>query len=243
MEENIREIREFLESTEEELLKRRVLRGKTLLLQGPSVDLLLGLMREHDITRLETHRGDWWLSENGEFYNPKSDEQLKQGHVDRLKKRGNVFNEQNVAINPHYRKKYGENQDAAGSANGHSEEYTFSLEPDLQRVLRANIEQLEPRLKIIDGGTERTVGVGRIDITAEDGSGSLVVIELKAVTAEHRDVSQLLSYMGSIENPQAKPIRGVLVAPDFHPRTVSAANAVSNISLKAYSIQFTFEDR
>ena len=104
---------------------------------------------------------------------------------------------------------------------------------------------MEPGLRIIDGGTERTVGAGRIDITAEDTAGNLVVIELKAGRAEHESVSQLLSYMGSIENPQGKSIRGILVANDFHPRTVMAAKPIPNISLRAYSysIQFTFEDR
>lgn len=44
-------------------------------------------------------------------------------------------------------------------------ETTFGLERDLQRALRNNIEQLERGLKIIDGGKERKVESGFIDIT------------------------------------------------------------------------------
>jgi hypothetical protein len=61
----------------------------------------------------------------------------------------------------------------AGSAI-QQEEITFGLERDLQIALRRNIDQLEPGLKIVDGGTERTVEAGRIDITAEDEENKLV---------------------------------------------------------------------
>ena len=70
-----------------------------------------------------------------------------------------------------------------------------------------------------------------------------MVIELKAGTADSNAIGQLLRYMGSIENPDGRPIRGILVADDFHGDAVYAANAVPNISLKAYSVQFSFEDR
>jgi RecB family endonuclease NucS len=46
-------------------------------------------------------------------------------------------------------------------------------------ALRANIDQLEPGLTVIDGGNERKVASGFIDITARDRSGATVVIELK----------------------------------------------------------------
>jgi hypothetical protein len=47
-------------------------------------------------------------------------------------------------------------------------EITFGLERDLQSALRANIQQLETGLKIIDSGKERVTEAGRIDITAMD---------------------------------------------------------------------------
>jgi hypothetical protein len=64
-----------------------------------------------------------------------------------------------------------------------AEEITFGLERDLQSALRANIDQLETGLKIIDDGKERTTEAGRIDITAKDAKDNIVVIELKAGTA------------------------------------------------------------
>ena len=56
----------------------------------------------------------------------------------------------------------------------------FSLERDLQDALRENIAQLEAGLQIVDGGREQVVDAGRIDITAMDAAGAIVIIELKA---------------------------------------------------------------
>ncbi len=114
----------------------------------------------------------------------------------------------------------------------------FGSERDLQLALRSDITLLEPRLKIIDGGSEKYIKGGRIDITAEDHNGSLVVIELKADTAHLASVAQLLNYMGtmmeSIENPEGKPVRGILIANNFDDKVVRAARPVPSISLKPY---------
>jgi len=75
-------------------------------------------------------------------------------------------------------------------------ETTFGLERDLQAALRKNIDQLEPGLSITDGGKEKQVASGRVDITAQDKQGSTVVIELKAGTADRETVGQILGYMG-----------------------------------------------
>lgn len=138
---------------------------------------------------------------------------------------------------------YGTGKNSQSNGSSEDSPSSFALERDLQRTLRRNIEQLETGLSIIDGGTERTVEAGRIDITAKDGEGNLVVIELKAGTAGMDSIGQILSYMGSIENPEGKHVRGILVAYDFDRRLVMAAKAVPNVSLKAYSVQFTFQDR
>jgi hypothetical protein len=119
-------------------------------------------------------------------------------------------------------------------------EITFGLERDLQSALRANIEQLESGLKIIDEGKERITDAGRIDITASDASGKIVVIELKAGTATPEVIAQVLAYMGTLAEPDNKAVRGILVAGDFHKRVVLAARAIPNLELKKYSIQFTF---
>jgi endonuclease len=75
-------------------------------------------------------------------------------------------------------------------------EQTFSLERDLQAALRRSIVQLEPGLTVVDGGAERSVPSGRIDILAQDQTGARVVIELKAVRAPRDAVAQTLAYMG-----------------------------------------------
>jgi RecB family endonuclease NucS len=120
-------------------------------------------------------------------------------------------------------------------------ETTFGLERDLQRALRSNIEQLEHGLKIKDGGKEQTVESGRIDIIAEDRSGTIVVIELKAGAADREAVGQILSYMGDLSQTK-KVVRGILVAGDFHSRSISAARAVPNLKLKKYNFKFSFEE-
>lgn len=118
-------------------------------------------------------------------------------------------------------------------------ETTFGLERDLQLALRANIEQLEKGLRVIDGGKEQTVESGRIDITAEDRSGSVVVIELKAGPADREAIAQILSYMGDLGQDN-KSVRGILVAGDFPPRSIAAARAVPNLQLRKYTFKFSF---
>jgi RecB family endonuclease NucS len=121
-------------------------------------------------------------------------------------------------------------------------ETTFGLERDLQIALRSNIEQLEQGLNIIDEGKELTTEAGRIDITAEDRQGAIVVIELKAGTANPDCIAQTLSYMGAIREKEQRPIRGILVAGDFPSRTVFAARAVPNLKLMKYTFKFSFEE-
>lgn len=245
-----RDVREFLnEIGREELVARGVLKrvqrphGETHELQSQTIGPLLDLMRERGVTRLVAPNRNWFLRVDGEFSNPRG-EDVRTGNVNQLQRKGNAVHVQNPYINPFY-KSNGPvvSGDPPGPELLQDSSSSFSLERDLQSALRGNIEQLEPGLKITDGGTEQTVGAGRIDITTEDDGGNIVVIELKAGTAGMDSIGQILSYMGSIESPEGKDVRGILVAYDFDERLVMAAKAVPNISLKAYSVQFTFEDR
>lgn len=122
-----------------------------------------------------------------------------------------------------------------------AEAVTFGLEYDLQAALRTNIEQLEQGLKIIDGGKERTTEAGRIDITAVDLKDNIVVIELKAGMAQPESIAQILAYMGSVSETDQKPVRGILVAGDFHKKVILAARNVTSLELKKYSFLFNFE--
>jgi hypothetical protein len=228
---------EFLLQFSVETLKDRgILRGISNQLKGTSIDPLITLMREQLVDRLEYPSRNWFLDVEGNFRNPASQE-LEGGRVTDLSNPGCVFSYTNTTMNPYF--------DGSGVDVGSAiqqEEITFGLERDLQIALRRNIDQLEPGLKIVDGGTERTVEAGRIDITAEDGDNKLVVIELKAVVAAPESVAQILAYMASVEEDQ-RLVRGILVAPDFHPRVVLAAKAIPNLQLKKYSFTFSFRDR
>ena len=232
----VENIQDFLRRfTEEELASRGILRGLTRQLQLTSIDPLIALMKELGVQKLECQDCNWYLDVDRMFNNPHTGDP-----------RG-VFWYQNVHLNPYYR---GYRAPSFAEADGEMESLvteertiTFGLERDLQEALRDNIEQLEPGLKIIDGGTERTVAAGRIDITAEDKEGNLVVIELKAGTAPPDSLTQLLAYMGALRQEEPKPIRGMLVARDFHQRVVWAAQAVPGVQLKEYSFRFIFKDR
>ena len=114
------------------------------------------------------------------------------------------------------------------------------MEKDLESALRVHIDQLEPGLAIIDGGTQRNVASGRIDILARDKAGQTVVIELKAVRAPRDAVAQVLAYMGDIQAESGGDVRGILVAPDFDPRATSAARMVPGLRLIRYRFTFAF---
>jgi RecB family endonuclease NucS len=129
----------------------------------------------------------------------------------------------------------GDNDDAVDAL-----ETTFGLEDDLQKALRKNIEQLEPGLRIVDGDKERIVESGRIDILAEDSSGTTVIIELKAGVADRDAVGQIAGYMGDFIS-KGEAVRGILVAGDFPARAISAAKAIPNLQLRKYGFQFSFE--
>ena len=102
---------------------------------------------------------------------------------------------------------------------------------------------MESGLEVADGGKERTVEAGKIDITAKDGEEKLVVIELKAGIAKPDSIAQTLAYMASLACEEQSPVRGILVAAGFHPRVILAAQAVPNLQLKEYSFTFSFQDR
>jgi endonuclease len=119
----------------------------------------------------------------------------------------------------------------------------IGLERDMQAALRVEIDQLEPGLTISDGGAERSVDSGFIDITARDASGSTVVIELKAGPAGQRAVAQILSYMGDVAaEDESGRVRGILVASTFDAKARSAARVVPSLILRRYSVRFAFSD-
>jgi len=113
-------------------------------------------------------------------------------------------------------------------------ETTFGLERDLQKALRNNIEQLERGLKIIDGGKERKVESGFIDITAKDKNGNTVVIELKAGSADRETIGQIAGYMGDVQATD-KSVSGAM----FLHRNTNGRIVSSSASLEQKSSSFT----
>lgn len=119
---------------------------------------------------------------------------------------------------------------------------TFELEAHLQAALRTEIVQLEPGLAIVDGGVERSVASGEIDILARDEAGALVVIELKRDLARRDTIGQILGYMGDLmmEEP-GQPVRGIIVAGGFDRSCRGAVRAMPSLTLKRYRFDFAFE--
>ena len=119
----------------------------------------------------------------------------------------------------------------------------FEIERHLQDSLRLEIGQLEAGLVVADGGSERGVESGLIDITAVDAHGQLVVVELKRGRGGREAIGQILGYMGDVakEEPD-RQVRGMLVAADFDQSCKSAAAFVPQLTLVRYRFQFSFEE-
>ncbi len=118
----------------------------------------------------------------------------------------------------------------------------FEVERHLQAEIRREISQLESGLTIIDGGSERGVESGFIDILARDKSGALVVIELKAGQAKREALGQIAGYMGDMmEEESGTSVRGILVAADFDKSCRSGVRAFPSLKLMRYRFDFAFE--
>lgn len=127
-------------------------------------------------------------------------------------------------------------------ASTDAEALTFGLEADLEDALRDGLDQLEPGLVLHDGGRQRKVASGFIDILAKASDGTLVVIELKAGQTRPDAVAQILGYMGDIADEDQEPVRGYLIGADHHDRVRAAARAVPTLALRRYSYRFNFEE-
>ncbi len=126
---------------------------------------------------------------------------------------------------------------------------SVSLERDLERHVLANLEQLEPGLRLyadehVSGQQLDTGEVGRLDILAVDKDDRLVVIELKAGIADDTVCGQLLRYLGWVSSNLAggRETRGLIVANGFTNSLEYAAGAMNSVSLKRYETLFEFSD-
>jgi RecB family endonuclease NucS len=112
----------------------------------------------------------------------------------------------------------------------------FSYEKELKSALRRQLGRVEPGLVEADGGRERAVATGKIDITARDKNGHFVVIELKAGPCPIGALEQVLAYSNDLEEETGTPCRAVLVASQFSDRLRAAASRARDVSLVTYEL-------
>lgn len=118
----------------------------------------------------------------------------------------------------------------------------FQLEKEMQAAVRRQIEAIESGLQIVDGGGERSVASGRIDILAKDKDGVTVIIELKAGECPKGAVEQVLAYGNDMRlEEEARTVRMLLIAKSFPDRIVGAANMAPNLELITYDYSLTFK--
>ena len=139
---------------------------------------------------------------------------------------------------------YDENGDETSEKIITAQETSLSIERDLQTFLCNDLEQIEPGLKLFQNGKEFNTDIGRIDILAIDRDANLLVIELKAGKAKDNALGQLLGYMSfiSCNIAKGKRVRGYIIANNFDNRLKYAVKSLDNVKLKAYKVNFSFED-
>lgn len=121
----IENIRVFLQKfSTSELKQRGILQEKERnLLRHDSIKPLIGLMKEHNIDRLEYPDKNWFFDINGNFKNSSSPTD-KEGNIKNLDNPGNIFQGMNPTINPHYKNK---------TVGRHSQKEDFETAPP-QRI-------------------------------------------------------------------------------------------------------------
>lgn len=243
-----KDAREFLSGFDmQELMNKTILNGQKNLLNNRSVYPLLQLMKEMNVDRLNfnSSKVKWSLKLNGDFFNNNSSEK-KNGNIKDLNNKGALFTGTNTTMNPYYKKpenyNYSPNDKNTEFVEAKEDNFGFNLERDLQTALRRNINDLEEGLAIIDDGKEKSVQSGRIDITAKDKNGNIVVIELKTGEAPDDSITQILSYMGSLSEHTEENIRGILVAYDFPSKVKYSSKVLPNLKLVKYKFNFKFEE-
>jgi RecB family endonuclease NucS len=112
----------------------------------------------------------------------------------------------------------------------------FHYETELKFAIRRQLGLVELGLVEADGGHEREVATGRIDITARDTNGHFVVIELKAGPCPNGALEQVLAYSNDLETETGTPCRSVLVASQFSDRLRAAAMRARDVSLVTYEV-------
>lgn len=117
----------------------------------------------------------------------------------------------------------------------------FRLEREMQSAVRKQLTNLEEGLVEADGGFERRVSTGSIDIVARDTQGRLVVIELKAGQCPAGAMEQVLGYAEALQDAEPnETVRAILIASEFSDRIRSAARRTTDLKLLRYEFNLRF---
>lgn len=118
-------------------------------------------------------------------------------------------------------------------------EASISFEKDVEAHLIRNLDSIEKGLRFVD--RQVVIDVGRVDILAEDIKQRRVIIELKVGDAKDAAVGQIARYIGWYARKDKKPPRAMLIAGDFPEPVRYAAEAVKDLELVRYRVQFAFD--
>jgi RecB family endonuclease NucS len=110
-------------------------------------------------------------------------------------------------------------------------------EKELKAILRQRLDRVEKGLVAADGGRERAVATGKIDITARDVGGNYVVIELKVGPCPVGAMEQVLGYASDLEAETGTPCRAVIIASEFSERLRAAARRAHELYLVNYVLE------
>ena len=125
----------------------------------------------------------------------------------------------------------------------------FAYEMDLKNFLAANLDRIEPGLRLFDDlegveGLEFPVGGRYVDILAKSRDGSLLVIELKVSRGYDRVVGQLLRYMAWVERYVAKEhqrVRGAIIANSISEDLKLACSRIDGVELFEYKLSVSLQ--
>jgi hypothetical protein len=123
---------------------------------------------------------------------------------------------------------------------GNTEPVLFQLEREMQAAVRKQLSQLEPGLRVDDGGSETPVATGKIDILARDRENKLVAIELKSGRCPTGALEQVLGYAEALSEERNEPVRAYLIAGEFPTRILVAARRARDLHLRSYQFSITF---
>ncbi len=127
---------------------------------------------------------------------------------------------------------------------GEAQSDEFAYETDLKNFLSANLDRIEPGLRLFNelegvSGIEFPVGGRYVDILAMSKTGDLVVIELKVSRGYDRVVGQLLRYMAWVDKYVAKEhqrVRGVIIASSISEDLRLACSRIAGVDLYEYRL-------